>query len=72
MIITSGAVSAGKFDFVPNVVNNFQLSNHFKGSIRPGKPILFAKIRGKSKAIFGLPGNPISSKHVLGSLCILI
>ena len=27
--------------------------------IRPGKPILFAKI--KQKAIFGLPGNPISS-----------
>ena len=62
MIITSGAVSAGKFDFVPNVVNNFQLSKHFKSvAIRPGKPILFAKIRGKPKAIFGLPGNPISS-----------
>ena len=27
--------------------------------IRPGKPVLFAKI--KQKAIFGLPGNPISS-----------
>ena len=27
--------------------------------IRPGKPILFARI--KQKAIFGLPGNPISS-----------
>ena len=62
MIITSGAVSAGKFDFVPSVVNEFQLSNYFKSvAIRPGKPILFAKIRGKSKVIFGLPGNPISS-----------
>ncbi len=62
MIITSGAVSAGKFDFVPSVVNRFRLSNYFKSvAIRPGKPILFAKIRGKSKAIFGLPGNPISS-----------
>ena len=62
IIITSGIVSAGKFDFVPSVVNNFQLSNYFKSvAIRPGKPILFAKIRGKSKAIFGLPGNPISS-----------
>jgi molybdopterin molybdotransferase len=62
MIITSGAVSAGKFDFVPSVVNKFQLSNYFKSvAIRPGKPILFAKIRGKSKVIFGLPGNPISS-----------
>jgi molybdopterin molybdotransferase len=50
MIITSGAVSAGKFDFIPNVVKKFQLSNYFKSvAIRPGKPILFAKIRGKKK-----------------------
>ena len=62
IIITSGAVSAGKFDFVPSVVRTFKLSNYFKSvAIRPGKPILFAKIRGKPKAIFGLPGNPISS-----------
>ena len=62
IIITSGAVSAGKFDFVPNIVKQFKLINYFKSvSIRPGKPILFAKIKGKQKAIFGLPGNPISS-----------
>ena len=62
IIITSGAVSAGKFDYVPKIVKKFKLSNYFKGvAIRPGKPILFAKIRGKQKAIFGLPGNPISS-----------
>ena len=66
LIITSGAVSAGKFDFVPSVVNSFKLSNYFKSvSIRPGKPILFAKIKGKSKAIFGLPGNPLSSAACL-------
>ena len=62
IIITSGAVSAGKFDFVPSVVSKFKLSNYFKSvAIRPGKPVLFAKIRGKSKVIFGLPGNPVSS-----------
>jgi len=62
MIITSGAVSAGKFDFIPNIVKDFSLSNFFKNvAIRPGKPILFAKIKNKPKAIFGLPGNPISS-----------
>ena len=62
MIITSGAVSAGKFDFVPSIINSFNLSNYFKGvAIRPGKPVLFAKIQGKQKVIFGLPGNPISS-----------
>ena len=62
IIVTSGAVSAGKFDYVPSVVKRFKLSNYFKGvAIRPGKPVLFAKIKGKEKAIFGLPGNPISS-----------
>ena len=62
IIITSGAVSAGKYDFVPSVVKTFNLSNFFKGvSIRPGKPILFAKLRKAEKVIFGLPGNPISS-----------
>ena len=62
IIITSGAVSAGKHDFVPSIVKKFNLSNFFKGVlIRPGKPILFAKLKGFEKAIFGLPGNPISS-----------
>ena len=60
VIITSGAVSAGKFDYIPNVVKQFKTSHYFKGvMIRPGKPFLFAKI--KQKVIFGLPGNPISS-----------
>ena len=62
IIITSGAVSAGKFDYVPSIIKKFKLSSYFKGvAIRPGKPILFAKIKGKQKAVFGLPGNPISS-----------
>ena len=62
ILITSGAVSAGKFDFIPKIVKKFKLSNYFKSvAIRPGKPILFARIKGKQKAIFGLPGNPISS-----------
>ena len=66
IIVTSGAVSAGKFDYIPDVVKKFKLSNYFKGvAIRPGKPILFAKIKGKQKAIFGLPGNPISSAACL-------
>ncbi len=62
IIITSGAVSAGKFDYIPKVIRKFKLSNYFKSvAIRPGKPILFAKIKGKKKVFFGLPGNPISS-----------
>ena len=60
IIITSGAVSAGKFDYIPSVVKKFKTTHYLKSvKIRPGKPILFAKIR--QKVIFGLPGNPISS-----------
>ena len=61
IVITSGAVSKGKFDFIPSVINQFKLKNHFKGvAIRPGKPIMFAKFNN-NKCFFGLPGNPISS-----------
>ena len=62
IIITNGAVSAGKFDFVPRVIKEFKLSKYFKGvAIRPGKPIMFAKFKNNNKSFFGLPGNPISS-----------
>ena len=61
IVITSGAVSAGKFDFIPNVIKKFKLKNTFKGvAIRPGKPIMFAKFK-KNMVFFGLPGNPLSS-----------
>ena len=61
LILTSGAVSAGKFDFVPKIIKKFKLKYFFKGVyIRPGKPLMFAKF-SNNKAFFGLPGNPISS-----------
>ncbi len=61
IIITSGAVSAGKFDFIPSIIKKFKLKSMFKGvNIRPGKPIMFAKFNN-NMCFFGLPGNPISS-----------
>tara|TARA_Y100000590_G_scaffold461822_1_gene624328 strand:+ start:36 stop:1289 length:1254 start_codon:yes stop_codon:yes gene_type:complete len=61
IIITSGAVSAGKFDFIPNLIKKFKLKNISKGvAIRPGKPFLFARFVN-NKFFFGLPGNPIST-----------
>ncbi len=62
IIITSGAVSVGKYDFIPEVIKKLKLSNYFKNvAIRPGKPILFAKFKNKEKSFFGLPGNPLST-----------
>ena len=62
IIITSGAVSAGKFDFVPTAINKFKLNGYFKGvAMRPGRPILFAKFKNSETCFFGLPGNSMSS-----------
>ena len=61
IIITIGAVSAGKYDYVPRVVKKFNGKGYFKGAkIRPGKPILFSKLNSHT-AFFGLPGNPVST-----------
>ncbi len=58
---TSGAVSAGKFDFIPELINEFGFETYFKGvAIKPGRPIMLSKFKQKEKLFFGLPGNPIS------------
>ena len=61
LVITIGGVSAGKYDFVPNIINKYKGKFYFKNSkIRPGKPILFSKLNTNT-AFFGLPGNPVST-----------
>ena len=68
IVITSGAVSAGKFDFIPDVIKKFKLKIMFKGvSIRPGKPIMYAKFN-KHTSFFGLPGIQSHQQHVLDFL----
>ena len=61
IIITSGAISAGKFDFIPKLINKFSFKKCFKGvAIKPGRPIMLSKLKKNNKFFFGLPGNPIS------------
>ena len=60
VLITTGAVSMGRHDFIAASVRDLGGDMYFhKVAIRPGKPILFAGI--SSTAWFGLPGNPIST-----------
>jgi molybdopterin molybdotransferase len=60
ILIITGAVSVGDFDFVPAVLKRSGASVKFhKVAIKPGKPLLFA-VKG-DHFIFGLPGNPVSS-----------
>ncbi len=61
IFVTSGAISAGKFDFIPGLINKLGFKTYFKGvSIKPGRPIMLSKFKRKEKLFFGLPGNPIS------------
>lgn len=60
LMIFSGGVSKGKFDYLPSTWKSLGVTEHFHGiSQRPGKPLWFGT---KEKlAVIGLPGNPVSS-----------
>lgn len=61
LLIFTGGVSKGKFDYLPDVLEDLQVKKHFhKIQQRPGKPLWFGS-NAKGKKIFALPGNPVSS-----------
>jgi len=76
LVITSGAVSMGEFDYIPDIVRdlNGEILFH-KVFIKPGKPTLMAKV-GRAW-LLALPGNPVSvvvtfqmyAKRILTRLC---
>ena len=61
VVVSTGAVSMGRFDFIPDALARLGATTLFhKVRIRPGKPVLAAKL--PSGALFvGLPGNPAST-----------
>lgn len=60
MLITSGGVSVGKYDFVKEVFKELAIETQFsKVNIKPGMPLVFG-VHGITP-VFGLPGNPVSS-----------
>jgi molybdopterin molybdotransferase len=65
IVILSGGVSMGDFDFVPAVLDEFGLKTLFnKVAVQPGKPSTFAvkysQDGSAKKVVFALPGNPVS------------
>ncbi|MFP3903911.1 MAG: gephyrin-like molybdotransferase Glp [Armatimonadota bacterium] len=59
IVVLSGGVSMGEFDFVIEAMEDSGLTVHFtRVAVKPGKPMTFAS--GGQKAVFGLPGNPVS------------
>lgn len=61
ILISTGAVSKGQWDFIPDVLRqqNAEIIFH-RVAIKPGKPILFAQL-SDGRYFFGLPGNPVSA-----------
>lgn len=61
VLILSGGVSKGKFDFVPAVLEKIGIRKLFhQVSQRPGKPFWFGR-SDTGKVAFALPGNPVST-----------
>ena len=59
MLITSGGVSMGVYDFTKTAFRELGAEIFFERvALKPGKPTVFGKIG--DKLIFGLPGNPVS------------
>ncbi len=60
VVILTGGVSAGDFDFVPKIMRKNGVDIRFqKVAVKPGRPTVFGTT--ENAAIFGLPGNPVSS-----------
>jgi len=58
--ICTGAVSAGKYDYLPLVLEQMGMQQLFhKVQQRPGKPFLFGQFEN-GPVVFALPGNPVS------------
>ncbi len=60
ILIVSGGVSVGDYDYVKEVMTDLKGRIVFwKAAIKPGRPMVFAIINGRP--VFGLPGNPAAS-----------
>jgi len=61
VLILSGGVSMGRFDYVPQVLQELGVQVVFhKVAQRPGKPIWFG-VSASGQTVYALPGNPVST-----------
>lgn len=62
VVMLSGGVSMGKFDYVPQALQDAGVTQHFhKVMQRPGKPFWFGTHAVSNTCIFAFPGNPVSA-----------
>ena len=61
VLVLTGGVSMGRFDYVPAVLGELGVIQVLHNvAQRPGKPLWFG-VSARGQAVFGLPGNPVSS-----------
>ncbi len=61
LLVITGGVSKGTFDYLPDVLSKLGVVKHFhKIQQRPGKPFWFGTAKNGNR-VFALPGNPVSS-----------
>jgi molybdopterin molybdotransferase len=61
IVLLSGGISRGKFDFVPEVLDELGVTKVFhRVRQKPGKPFMFG-VRQDKNAVFAFPGNPVST-----------
>ena len=61
VLLMSGGVSKGKFDYLPQIFSELGVNTIFhRVRQRPGKPFLFGKHEGYNTLVFSYPGNPVS------------
>lgn len=62
VLVLSGGVSMGRYDFTKDALRSLGAEVFFERvALRPGKPTVFARLRGAHDTlVFGLPGNPVS------------
>lgn len=58
VVMTSGGVSVGDYDYLRQAVERLGAIHHYKVAMKPGKPFVFGQML--RAWYFGLPGNPIS------------
>ena len=62
VLLLSGGVSKGKFDYLPEVLDELGVQKQFHRVLqRPGKPFWFGQHKKTATTIFGFPGNPTST-----------
>jgi molybdopterin molybdotransferase len=59
LIVTSGGVSLGDFDFVKDVLRAEGSVDIWQVRMKPGKPLAFGRIA--DTPLLGLPGNPVAA-----------